>query len=80
VLNAWLAEQFVGYLTTAAMTTQDDADRLVRFMDWLTGRMVEHLGADERAALADRLADPKLTFASREAAGLVPDIVSRLLK
>jgi hypothetical protein len=77
--NREFADWFVNYLTTANPIDATGVDDFHTIVGGLTQWCVDHFSADERAALAARLSDPTLTFASEDgraaAAGAVTALV-----
>ncbi|MDO8631796.1 MAG: hypothetical protein Q7R41_15015, partial [Phycisphaerales bacterium] len=76
--NALFADWFVNYLTTANPVDSSAEDEFRRIVDSLTQWCVGAFTAEERAALAARLSDPTLDFASevgrREAANVAATV------
>ncbi|MDO8632552.1 MAG: hypothetical protein Q7R41_18885, partial [Phycisphaerales bacterium] len=62
--NAQFADWFVNYLTTANPTDGAAAEEFRRIVDSRAQWCVDHFTTAERAALAARLSDPSLDFAS----------------
>ena len=62
--NQFFADWFVNYLTTVNPTDSASAEEFTQIVDSLTQWCVDHFTVEEQAALADRLSDPTLVFAS----------------
>ena len=73
------ADGFVTYLTTAVASEPEEVEEFSLIVEALTGWCVKDFPYDERAALAQKLKDPSLEFASPVAERMVPDIVAKLL-
>ena len=74
------ADGFVTYLTTAVASEPEEVEEFSLIVEALTGWCVEDFPYDERAALAQKLKDPSLEFASPVGEAMVPDIVAALLE
>ncbi|MDO8630723.1 MAG: hypothetical protein Q7R41_09535, partial [Phycisphaerales bacterium] len=76
--NAQFADWLVIYLTTASPTVGVGAEEFTLVVDSLTQWCVDHFTSAERAALADRLRDPTLAFASELGAAVASDVCGAL--
>lgn len=77
--NQQLADWFVNYLTTADPQGGAGIDEFHAIVESVTQWCVDHFNGDERTALADRLSDPTLKFASdagAKAASMVVEVIT----
>jgi len=76
--NQLVAEWFVNYLTSIDVETGTKVADIQTIVGGLTQWCVDHFIADERKALAGRLSDPALKFASEDGRDAASAVVEAL--
>lgn len=77
-VNQIFMDGVVEFLVTANPVSSSDEQDIIEVAEALTGWSLDHLSLEERKELTAALEEPLLTFASKVAAELVPDIVAKL--